>query len=84
MPTREEIADRVNKVVIEVLRVNPETVTDTSRFKEDLGADSLDTLTLLMALEDEFSGPISDEDASTLSTVGHAIDFISSRAPAES
>lgn len=70
------IADRVLKVVHEVLRVPEEKITVDSRFKEDLGADSLDTVTLLMALEEEFEGDIADEEAEKLNTVGDAISFI--------
>ncbi len=82
--TQDEVLSRINKVVIEILKVTPEKVTRESRFKEDLGADSLDTVTLLMALEDEFKGPISDEDAAKLTTVGAAADFIAARMTAES
>ena len=82
--TREEVLSRISKVVIEVLKVTPEKVVPESRFKEDLGADSLDTVTLLMALEDEFKGPISDEDAAKLTTVGAATEFIAARMPAKS
>jgi acyl carrier protein len=73
---RQDIADRIAKVVSEVLRVPEEKITVDSRFKEDLGADSLDTVTLLMALEDEFKGDIADDEAEKLNTVGDAISFI--------
>jgi acyl carrier protein len=52
----------------------------SSRFKEDLGADSLDLVTLIMALEEEFKGPISDEEATGLKTIGDVVDFIEKKA----
>jgi acyl carrier protein len=66
-------------VVCEVLKVKPETVTPQSRIKEDLGADSLDTVSLLMTLEDEFKEPISDDTAKTFVTFGDVVAYISSR-----
>lgn len=78
--SKQDIADRVLKVVFEVLRVPEEKITADSRFKEDLGADSLDTVTLLMALEEEFEGDIADEEAEKLITVGDAISFIQGKA----
>jgi acyl carrier protein len=69
-------------VLCEVLKVKPETVTLESRIKEDLGADSLDTVSLLMTLEDEFKQPISDETAKTFVTFGDVVAYISSRQPA--
>jgi acyl carrier protein len=66
-------------VLCEVLKVKPETVTPQSRIKEDLGADSLDTVSLLMTLEDEFKEPISDDTAKTFVTFGDVVAYISSR-----
>jgi acyl carrier protein len=77
---KETITDRVLKVVHEVLRVPEEKLKLDSRFKEDLGADSLDTVTLLMALEEEFEGDIADEEAEKLVTVGDAVLFIQAKA----
>ncbi len=78
--SKETISDRVLKVVHEVLRVPEEKLKPDSRFKEDLGADSLDTVTLLMALEEEFEGDIADEEAEKLLTVGDAVSFIQAKA----
>jgi len=66
-------------IICEVLKVKPELVKPESNIKNDLGADSLDTVSLLMSLEDAFKEPISDETALTLETVGDVVAFISSR-----
>lgn len=71
------IEERVRTIINEVLRVNEDRITTDSRFREDLGADSLDLVTLLMALEQEFGGSISDKDASGMTTVGQAVAIIS-------
>jgi len=79
MPTtlnREEIADRVKKVVADVLRVERNNLTEESRFVEDLGADSLDRVTLLMALEEEFEDSIPEEKTNELTSIGAAINYI--------
>ena len=70
------ITQRVDSIVKEVLRVDPAKIIPSSRFKEDLGADSLDLGTLIMALEEEFKGPISDDEAANLATIGDAVNFI--------
>ena len=70
------IEERVKKVVCEQLGVKEEEVKGTSRFVEDLGADSLDTVELVMALEEEFETEIPDEDAEKLTTVQESIDYI--------
>jgi len=70
------IEERVKKVVIEQLGVKEDEVKGTSRFVEDLGADSLDTVELVMALEEEFETEIPDEDAEKLTTVQESIDYI--------
>jgi acyl carrier protein len=67
---------RVKAVIKEVLKVDESRLTRETRFREDLGADSLDLVTLVMALEEEFKGSISEEDAAAMSTVGESIDFI--------
>jgi acyl carrier protein len=71
-----EIADRVKKIVIEHLGVEPEKVGETASFIDDLGADSLDTVELVMAFEEEFGCEIPDDAAETILTVGDAINFI--------
>lgn len=70
------IAERVKKIVVEQLGVNEEEVTENASFVEDLGADSLDTVELVMALEEEFECEIPDEEAEKITTVQEAIDYI--------
>jgi acyl carrier protein len=70
------IEERVKEIVVEQLGVEPEEVTEDASFINDLGADSLDTVELVMALEEEFDQEIPDEDAEKLDTVGKAIDYI--------
>jgi acyl carrier protein len=70
------IADRVKKIVVEHLGVDAEKVTEKANFIDDLGADSLDTVELVMAFEEEFGVEIPDEAAETITTVGDAIAFI--------
>ena len=73
MSTTEE---RVKKIVCEQLGVKAEEVTHESSFVEDLGADSLDTVELVMALEEEFETEIPDEEAEKITTVQEAIDYV--------
>ena len=68
--------DRVKKVVVEQLDVNEDEVTPQASFVDDLGADSLDVVDLVMGLEEEFDIEIPDEDAEKIQTVGQAIDHI--------
>jgi acyl carrier protein len=70
------IAERVKQIVAEQLGVDEDQVTTEASFMEDLGADSLDTVELVMALEEEFDIEISDEDAEKIQTVQDAIDYI--------
>ena len=70
------IEARVKKIIIEQLGVKEEQVTNEASFVEDLGADSLDTVELVMALEEEFELDIPDEDAEKITTVQQAIDYI--------
>jgi acyl carrier protein len=74
------VTQRVDSIIKEVLRVDPAKIVPSSRFKEDLGADSLDLVTLIMALEEEFKGPISDDEATGLATVGDVVNFIEKKA----
>lgn len=74
------IEERVKKIVVEQLGVKDEEVNPTSSFVDDLGADSLDTVELVMALEEEFDCEIKDEEAEKITTVQQAIDFIKERA----
>ena len=70
------IVERVTKLVCEQLGVKEEEVTPEASFVEDLGADSLDTVELVMALEEEFETEIPDEEAEKITTVKEAIDYI--------
>ena len=72
-----DIAERVKKIVIEHLGVDEDKVTDSASFIEDLGADSLDTVELVMAFEEEFNCEIPDDAAEKILTVKDAISFIS-------
>ena len=72
------IEERVKKIVAEQLGVKEEDIQNGASFVEDLGADSLDTVELVMALEEEFETEIPDEDAESITTVQHAIDYIES------
>lgn len=78
----QEIFDRVKKIVIEQLEVEPETVTPQANFASDLNADSLDTVELVMALEEEFDIEIPDEAAEQIATVQAAVDYISNKVEA--
>lgn len=73
-----DIAERVKKIVVDQLQVEADKVTEDASFLDDLGADSLDIVELVMALEEEFGLEISDEDAEKIRTVGDAIGYIQS------
>ena len=75
-----DIADKVKKMVVDHLGVDETKVTEEANFIDDLGADSLDTVELVMAFEEEFGSEISDSDAEKILTVGDAIKFIESKA----
>ncbi len=70
------IAEKIKSVIAEQLGVKPEEVTAQAKFVDDLGADSLDTVELVMALEEEYGVEIPDEDAEKLVSVGDAIKYI--------
>ena len=70
------VADKVKKIVVEQLGVSEDQVTPEAKFIEDLGADSLDQVELVMALEEEFGSEIPDEVAEKLTTVGDAIKYV--------
>ena len=74
-----DIAGRVTKIVVEHLGVEEAKVVDSASFIDDLGADSLDTVELVMAFEEEFGSEISDSEAEKILTVGDAIKFIESK-----
>ena len=73
------IADKVKEIVVEQLGVSEDQVTPEAKFIEDLGADSLDQVELVMALEEKFGADIPDEDAEKLTIVGDAIKYIESK-----
>jgi acyl carrier protein len=70
------IEEKVKDIIVEQLGVNPEQVTPQAKFIEDLGADSLDTVELVMAFEEEFNVEVPDEEAEKLQTVGDVIKYI--------
>jgi acyl carrier protein len=74
--TEQEVFEKVKSVVVEQLSVSPSEVTKEASFVDDLGADSLDTVELVMALEEAFDTEIPDEDAEKLTTVGSAVTYI--------
>ena len=73
------LEDKVKDIIVEQLGVNKDQVVPEASFIEDLGADSLDTVELVMAFEEEFGAEIPDEDAENLKTVGDAIKYIESK-----
>jgi acyl carrier protein len=74
----EKVKDKVTKIIVDQLGVNEKEVTPQASFIEDLGADSLDIVELVMALEEEFDIEISDEEAEKITRVQEAVDFIQS------
>ena len=74
-----DIADRVKKIVVEHLGVDESKVSDSASFIDDLGADSLDTVELVMAFEEEFGIEIPDEDAEQMQSVGQAIKYLTEK-----
>jgi acyl carrier protein len=78
----QEIFEKVKKIVVDQLEVNPDDVKPEASFANDLGADSLDTVELVMALEEEFNIEIPDEAAEQIDTVGKAVEHISQKAEA--
>ena len=72
----ENMADKVKAIIADKLGVDPTKVVDEARFVDDLGADSLDTVELVMALEEEFDIEIPDADAEKVTTVGDVVDYL--------
>lgn len=69
--------ERVQKIIVDLLGVDAEKITEEARFREELDADSLDLVELIMAFEEEFGGEISDEQAQKITTVGEAVSYLS-------
>ncbi|MBN1899935.1 acyl carrier protein [Candidatus Sumerlaeota bacterium] len=76
-----DVREKVKQVIVDQLSVNPEEVTDDASFIEDLGADSLDIVELVMELEEQFGVDIPDEEAEKILTVGEAIKYIETKLP---
>jgi acyl carrier protein len=74
-----DVLERVKKIIVDRLGVDESEVTPEASFKDDLGADSLDVVELVMELEDEFDMEISDEDAEKIGTVGDVINYINAQ-----
>ena len=77
----DDVFERVKRIIVEQLGVDEAKVTPEARFRQDLEADSLDLVELIMAFEEEFGGEISDEDAQKITTVGEAVSFLEARLP---
>ncbi len=78
-PDTVDTLGEVRKIIVELLGADPAKVTPEARFREDLEADSLDLVELIMAFEEKFGGEISDEDAQKITTVGEAVSYLDSR-----
>ena len=75
----DDVFERVKRIIVEQLGVDEAKVAREARFRQDLEADSLDLVELIMAFEEEFGGEISDEDAQKITTVGEAVDYLEAR-----
>jgi len=80
--TREQVLERVRAHLADELAIDPEQIGESTRFREDLEADSLDLYTLVQELEDQYGIRISDEQAAKILTVGQAVDFVLESTPA--
>jgi acyl carrier protein len=79
--TRDEVFERIRAHLADELELDPETIEDNSRFKEDLRADSLHLVELVVELEDEYGVKIPDDEAVKILTVGQAADYVAAHAP---
>jgi acyl carrier protein len=75
----DDLFEKVKVIIVEQLGTDPDKITMEARFREDLEADSLDLVELIMAFEDEFGGEISDEEAQEIKTVGVAVQYLNAR-----
>jgi len=75
----EDVFEQTKDIIIELLDIDEEKITPYARFREDLGADSLDLVELIMEFEEHFGGDISDEDAQLITTVGEAVQYVETR-----
>jgi acyl carrier protein len=73
------VEERIKSIIVELLGVDEDKVVPAARFREDLEADSLDLVELIMGFEEEFGGEISDEEAQKITTVGEAIEYVNTR-----
>ncbi len=80
---REEAVSALREVAVEVLSVDPDSVVEEARFKEDLDADSLDLVELVMGLEERFDISVPEEDLQDVTTVGHAVDLVLAKVAAK-
>jgi acyl carrier protein len=80
---RPEVLDAIRDVAVEVLSVEPDSVTEQARFKEDLDADSLDLVELVMGLEERFDISVPEEDLDGVATVGQAVDLVMAKVAAK-
>ena len=76
MATREEVTDQIKQILVQQLGIDEDQVTLQASFQQDLDADSLDLVELIMELEDQFDIKITDEEAQKISTVGEAVDYV--------
>ncbi|MFA4044208.1 MAG: hypothetical protein HZRFUVUK_000994 [Candidatus Fervidibacterota bacterium] len=79
MPSKDELFDKVREIIVNQLRVSPEEVTPDAAFVEDLHADSLDVVELIMQFEERFGIEIPEEDAEKIRTVGDAVEYLERR-----
>jgi acyl carrier protein len=82
--TREQVLDLIRSHLADELEIDPSTITEETRFREDLEADSLDLYTLVQELEDSYGVKMTDEEAARIETVGQAADFVLARVPSAS
>jgi acyl carrier protein len=75
----DEVYEKIKEIIVELLDIDEEDINMDSRFREDLEADSLDLVELIMEFEERFGGEISDEDAQQITTVGEAVNYVKTR-----